>query len=206
MGRRPKYANLEEAYRGKNARRRERRANASTMDNSGTAATTQFRVSIKESFNSRSTMELRYKGKVSMNTEGINNQDEQYVIATYSHSKGSFISHVSDYRTKEDCAETSVRGMHECVKGMNVESTVLASTSKSSVANYSRDTCSIPIITDSNVLSMPPDKTYQLAQQDATRQRRRKRLAMDPLRIIATEPDILPDIPDCQHVKQRNFI
>ncbi|XP_071932508.1 uncharacterized protein [Coffea arabica] len=61
MGRRPKYANLEEAYRGKNARRRERRANASTMDNSGTAATTQFRVSIKESFNSRSTMELRYK-------------------------------------------------------------------------------------------------------------------------------------------------
>ncbi|XP_071932509.1 uncharacterized protein [Coffea arabica] len=35
MGRRPKYANLEEAYRGKNARRRERRANASTMDNSG---------------------------------------------------------------------------------------------------------------------------------------------------------------------------
>nr|XP_027102507.1 uncharacterized protein LOC113723732 isoform X2 [Coffea arabica]XP_027102514.1 uncharacterized protein LOC113723737 isoform X2 [Coffea arabica] len=111
MGRRPKYANLEEAYRGKNARRRERRANASTMDNSGTAATTQFRVSIKESFNSRSTMELRYK-----------------------------------------------------------------------------------------------DKTYQLAQQDATRQRRRKRLAMDPLRIIATEPDILPDIPDCQHVKQRNFI
>ncbi|XP_071937503.1 uncharacterized protein [Coffea arabica] len=205
MGRRRKYVSLEEANRERNAKRRQRRANASANDNSGkyqgTAATMGFSVFIEQPSDGHSAVELRYKGKVSIETEGVNNQDEQHVTTICSHSKGGSIGHASSNRTTGDCAKTAVRGMHECTEETRVDPIVLASTSNNSVAGYSMDACSVPIIADSSVLSTPPGKKCRSVPRGDARQKRRKMLATDPLSIIVTEPDILPDIPDCQHCK-----
>ncbi|XP_071903987.1 uncharacterized protein [Coffea arabica] len=209
MGRPRKYASFEEATRERNARRRRQRGNASANDNSrecrDTAARTRLSVPIEQPSSSPSSVEFSYKGSVGINTEGINNRDGHRVGSTYLRSNGSSISHVDNKRTGQDCAETSVRRMHGYVEESHAESTALPSTSASNIAGYSRDGCSGPIIADGGALSTPTSKKCRSVRRSDAGQGRRKMLAMDPLSMVATEPDILPNISDCQYCKAKKF-
>ena len=150
-------------------------------------------------------MALRCKCLVNIDTEGVSGRDGHHVGSICSRSNGSSISHARNKRTRQDCVETSVRRMHEYVEETHVESTALPSTSNSSIAGYSRDACSGPIIAGGSVLSTPTSKKCRSVRRSDARQEQRKMLATDPLSVVATEPDILPNIPDCQHCKAKKF-
>ncbi|XP_027169321.1 uncharacterized protein LOC113769034 [Coffea eugenioides] len=209
MGRPRKYVSLKEATRERNARRRRQRANANAHANSreyrDTAARTRLSVPIKQPSSGPSSVELRCKSLVNIDTEGVSGRDGHHVGSICSRSNGSSISHARNKRTRQDCAETSVGRMHEYVEEMRIESTALPSTSNSSITGYSRDTCSEPIIAGGSTLSTPANKKCRSVRPGDARQERRKMLATDPLNVVATEPDILPDIPDCQHCKAKKF-